>query len=64
MCFSLHARIVGPSLSRKKRLSAVIARKKTMEESALSPPATPCSSAVTLSVVAVLTWCFAASAVP
>jgi len=36
-----HERMVGPSLSRKKRLRVVRARKKTNEESSLIPPATP-----------------------
>ncbi len=41
MCSSTHLRIVGPSLSRKKRLRIVIARKKTNEDRPSTPPATP-----------------------
>ena len=42
---STQPRIFGPSESRKKRLSAVIARKKASEESFSIPIAIPFSSA-------------------
>ncbi len=42
---SIHARITGPSLSRKNRLSAVNDRKAASEASAVMPVATPPSSA-------------------
>jgi hypothetical protein len=42
---SVQARITGPSLSRKNRLSAVNERKTASEASALTPVATPFSSA-------------------
>ena len=47
---SPHARMVGPSLSRKNRLSAVSARKNASDDSALIPVARPPSSAWTTDV--------------
>ncbi len=46
-CPSAQLRIFGPSASRNRRLSAVIARKKTSEESVSSAEPTPSSSAET-----------------
>ena len=59
---SPHARISGPSLSRKIRLSAVMARKKTSDESSSNPPATPCSSVLTAPLAAELASDLALSA--
>ncbi len=47
---SPHARMIGPSFSRKNRLSAVSARKNASDESALTPAARPPSSAPTTDV--------------
>ncbi len=59
---STHRRIWGPSLSRKNRLSAVIARKNASEESFEIPASTPSRSAWVASLTPALASCLAWSA--
>ena len=59
---STQARILGPSESRKIRLSAVSTRKKTSDESSPTTTARPLSSAPALSLTPLLASDFAASA--
>ena len=61
---SLQERIVGPSLSRKKRLRTAIATKKARDASFSIPPTTPLISASNESLAPELTSWFAASALP
>ena len=61
---SAQERIVGPSLSRKKRLRTVIATKKATDASFSTPPTTPWMSASKESLAPELTSWFAASALP
>ncbi len=61
---SPQARIFGPSASRKSRLSVVIARKKTSDESSLdAASARPFSRTLTESLAVELACCFASLAV-
>src|SRR5215207_3359003 len=61
---SPQARMVGPSLSRKNRLSAVSARKNASDDSALIPVATPPRSAWKIDVAELLVSDVALAALP